>query len=58
MSGHFQSALTMPLETLELLHRDLFDRLLIVQARHEGLRLLTVDDEVLAYRSPTVDVRS
>ncbi len=48
----------MPLETLELLHRDLFDRLLIIQARHEGLRLLTVDDEVLAYRSPTVDVRS
>ena len=44
-------------ETLELLHRDPFDRLLIIQARHEGLRLLTVDDEVLAYGSPTVDVR-
>src|SRR5438445_8594043 len=40
-------------ETLELLHRDPFDRLLIVQARHEGLRLLTIDDQVLAYGSPT-----
>jgi len=45
-------------ETLEFLHRDPFDRLLIVQARHEGLRLLTIDDQVLAYGSPTVDVRS
>ena len=45
-------------ETLELLHRDPFDRLLIVQARHEGLRLLTADDQVLAYGTPTVDARS
>jgi PIN domain nuclease of toxin-antitoxin system len=45
-------------ETLELLHRDPFDRILIVQARHEGLRLLTADDQVLAYGSPTVDARS
>jgi PIN domain nuclease of toxin-antitoxin system len=45
-------------ETLELLHRDPFDRLLIVQARYEGLRLFTVDDQVLAYGSPAVDVRS
>jgi PIN domain nuclease of toxin-antitoxin system len=44
-------------ETLEGLHRDPFDRILIVQARHEGLRLLTADDLVLAYGSPTVDVR-
>jgi len=45
-------------ETLELRHHDPFDRLLIVQARHEGLRLLTADDQVLAYGSPTVDARS
>jgi PIN domain nuclease of toxin-antitoxin system len=45
-------------ETLELRHRDPFDRLLVVQARHEGLRLLTADDQVLAYGSPTVDARS
>ena len=44
-------------EMLELLHRDPFDRLLIVQARYEGLRLLTVDDLVLAYGNTTVDVR-
>ena len=44
-------------EALELLHRDPFDRLLIVQARHEGLRLLTSDDLVLAYGSPAVDAR-
>jgi len=45
-------------EALELLHRDPFDRLLIVQARHESLRLLTVDDLVLAYGEPTVDARA
>jgi PIN domain nuclease of toxin-antitoxin system len=44
-------------ETLDPLHRDPFDRLLVVQARHEGLRLLTVDPLVLAYGSPAVDVR-
>jgi PIN domain nuclease of toxin-antitoxin system len=44
-------------EALEPLHRDPFDRVLIVQARHEGFRLLTADDLVLAYGSPTVDVR-
>jgi len=45
-------------EALELLHRDPFDRLLIVQARHEGLRLLTVDTQVLAYGNPAVDARA
>jgi PIN domain nuclease of toxin-antitoxin system len=45
-------------ETLEALHSDPFDRLLIVQARHEGLRLLTADDEVLAYGNPTSDARA
>jgi PIN domain nuclease of toxin-antitoxin system len=44
-------------ETLERLHRDPFDRLLIVQARHEGMRLLTVDDQVLAYGTPAADAR-
>lgn len=44
-------------ETLEVLHRDPFDRILIVQARHEGLRLLTADDQVLAYGNPAVDAR-
>lgn len=44
-------------EALEPLHRDPFDRLLIVQARHDGLRLLTVDERVLAYGRPAVDAR-
>jgi PIN domain nuclease of toxin-antitoxin system len=46
------------IETLQLVHRDPFDRLLIVQARHESLSLLTADDRVLAYGSPAVDVRA
>lgn len=37
------------LSCLPALHRDPFDRLLIAQARAEGLRLLTVDEQVLAY---------
>jgi PIN domain nuclease of toxin-antitoxin system len=44
-------------ETLEQLHRDPFDRLLIVQARQEGMSLVTVDEQVLAYANPTVDAR-
>ena len=44
-------------ETLELRHHDPFDRILIVQARHEGLRLLTADEQVLSYGNPTVDAR-
>lgn len=31
------------------LHQDPFDRLLVAQARYEGLTLLTVDHHVLAY---------
>jgi len=34
---------------LPALHRDPFDRLLVAQARHENLRLLTVDQQMLAY---------
>jgi PIN domain nuclease of toxin-antitoxin system len=45
-------------ETLDRLHNDPFDRLLIVQARHEGLRLLTTDEKVLAYGIPAVDARA
>ena len=45
-------------EDLEMLHKDPFDRLLIVQARHEGLKLMTVDEQVLAYGHPTVDAGS
>jgi PIN domain nuclease of toxin-antitoxin system len=34
-------------------HRDPFDRMLVAQARVEGMTLLTVDPEVLAYGAPT-----
>lgn len=31
------------------LHRDPFDRMLIAQAKHEGMRLVTCDQEIAAY---------
>lgn len=37
---------------LEPLHSDPFDRLLLAQARVEGLTLLTVDKAVMAYGFP------
>jgi PIN domain nuclease of toxin-antitoxin system len=42
------------LETLALplLHRDPFDRILVAQARAEGIALLTRDPEVAAYGDP------
>jgi len=36
-------------ETLPLHHRDPFDRLLIAQARHEGLTLVSIDSAFDAY---------
>ena len=36
-------------ETLPLLHKDPFDRLLLAQARAEGMLLLTVDAAILQY---------
>lgn len=41
---------------LPLLHRDPFDRILVCQARVEGLTLLTSDDEVAAYGTPVLRV--
>lgn len=37
------------IEPLPLLHRDPFDRILIAQARSEGMQLLTVDEQVVRY---------
>jgi PIN domain nuclease of toxin-antitoxin system len=34
------------------LHRDPFDRILIAQAKHEGLLLLTADARIAAYGGP------
>jgi PIN domain nuclease of toxin-antitoxin system len=39
---------------LPLHHRDPFDRLLISQARHEGLAILTADPDFVAYDVPVV----
>ncbi|MBI3677839.1 MAG: type II toxin-antitoxin system VapC family toxin [Proteobacteria bacterium] len=44
------SAHAIALETLEPLHKDPFDRMLIAQARVEGFTLLTVDAIVAKYR--------
>ena len=45
VTGEHVLALTL----LPTLHRDPFDRLLVAQARHENLRLLTADRSVLEY---------
>ncbi len=39
-------------DTLPLLHRDPFDRLLVVQALAHGLTLITTDDRVRQYPIP------
>jgi PIN domain nuclease of toxin-antitoxin system len=46
------------LSALPLHHRDPFDRLLISQARHEGLTILTADRRFAAYDVPLVDAAS
>ena len=40
---------------LPLHHRDPFDRLLIAQARCEGMTLMTADAAIMAYDIPVVD---
>lgn len=40
------------LAALPALHRDPFDRMLVSQALHHGLRLVTVDDAVRVYPVP------
>jgi PIN domain nuclease of toxin-antitoxin system len=43
---------------LPMHHRDPFDRLLISQARSEGLTVLTTDARIAQYDVPTVDARA
>ena len=43
-------------ETLPLLHKDPFDRLLLAQARTEGMLLLTIDASILQYQESTLAV--
>ena len=42
--GHFLQTATLPLH-----HRDPFDRMLIAQAKHESMHLLTADPHFAAY---------
>ena len=46
---HFEELLTLPLH-----HRDPFDRLLIAQARVEGMGILTCDPHFAAYAIPLI----
>jgi PIN domain nuclease of toxin-antitoxin system len=43
---------------LPMHHRDPFDRLLIAQARSEGLTVLTTDARIACYDVPTIDARA
>lgn len=45
------------LETLPMLHRDPFDRLLICQAMTGGLTVLTADEQFPQYGVPVLDAR-
>ncbi|MFK4768635.1 MULTISPECIES: type II toxin-antitoxin system VapC family toxin [Rhizobiaceae] len=40
------------LETLPYLHKDPFDRILIAQAKSEGMPLLTSDETIARYSGP------
>ncbi len=47
--AHIVSASTLPLH-----HRDPFDRMLIGQAKHEGMQLITLDAQFQAYDVPLI----
>jgi PIN domain nuclease of toxin-antitoxin system len=47
-----EEAALAPLAALPALHRDPFDRILVSQALHHGLTLVTADDAVRAYPVP------
>jgi PIN domain nuclease of toxin-antitoxin system len=42
---------------LPSIHGDPFDRMLVAQARCEGLTLLTADEQILQYGGPALDAR-
>jgi len=46
---------TFGLHALPLLHRDPFDRMLVAQARAEGLRIVTRDTWIQSYDVPVLD---
>lgn len=48
------SAHVLDVADLPLHHRDPFDRMLIAQAKHEGMHLLTADPHFAAYGVPVI----
>src|SRR5690606_37814032 len=46
---HFLAAASLPLH-----HRDPFDRMLIAQAQHEGMHLITADPHFVTYEVPVI----
>lgn len=50
------SAHAVAVSELPPIHQDPFDRILVAQARTEGLTLLTSDAKVVAYGEPVIDV--
>jgi len=60
MHGYTELSVTaehaLTVETLPLLHKDPFDRLLLAQARTEGMQLLTVDASVIQYEESVLAV--
>lgn len=57
-NGYSELAVTgahaLALDDLPPLHRDPFDRMLLAQARVEGITLLTADAQVLRYSGPVM----
>ncbi len=45
---------TKAVQTLEFIHRDPFDRMLICQANHENFSLVTVDKNIKQYKVKTI----
>ena len=43
-----------PVAALPMLHKDPFDRLLIAQARHEGMSIVTPDEKIAEYGVRTI----
>lgn len=42
--------------SLPRIHRDPFDRMLLAQAKVEGMNLLTADSDVVKYGAPVIDI--
>jgi PIN domain nuclease of toxin-antitoxin system len=47
MAAHVHALVRLP-----MIHKDPFDRLLVAQARHEGLTIVTSDEQIRQYEVP------